>query len=62
MVRGNSFEQWEADGSMDTSQRANLLWKKMLDEYEMPPMDPAVDEALREFVRKRKESFPDSNY
>ncbi|MBS1254718.1 MAG: Glycine betaine methyltransferase [Deltaproteobacteria bacterium] len=58
----NSFEQWEADGSMDTSQRANLLWKKMLDEYEMPPMDPAVDEALREFVRKRKESFPDSNY
>jgi trimethylamine--corrinoid protein Co-methyltransferase len=34
----------------------------MLEEYEMPAMDPAVDEALLEFVRKRKESFPDSNY
>ena len=58
----NSFEQWEADGSQDASQRANTICKKMLEEYEMPAMDPAVDEALLEFVRKRKESFPDSNY
>ena len=58
----NSFEQWEADGSQDASQRANTIYKKMLEEYEMPAMDPAVDEALLEFVRKRKESFPDSNY
>ena len=58
----NSFEQWEADGSQDASQRANKICKKMLEEYEMPAMDPAVNEALLEFVRKRKESFPDSNY
>jgi hypothetical protein len=25
-------------------------------------MDTAVDEAILEFIRKRKESFPDSNY
>ena len=58
----NSFEQWEADGSQDASQRANKICKKMLEEYEMPAMDPAVNEALLEFVRNRKESFPDSNY
>ena len=58
----NSFEQWEADGSQDASQRANKICKKMLEEYEMPAMDPAVNEALLEFIRKRKESFPDSNY
>ena len=58
----NSFEQWEADGSQDASQRANKICKKMLEEYEMPAMDTTVNEALLEFVRKRKESFPDSNY
>ena len=58
----NSFEQWEADGSQDASQRANKICKKMLEEYEMPAMDTAVNEALLEFVHKRKESFPDSNY
>lgn len=58
----NSFEQWEADGNMDTAQRANVIWKKMLDEYEMPAIDPAVDEALLAFIHQRKESFPDANY
>ena len=58
----NSFEQWEADGSLDTAQRANQIWKKMLNDYDMPPIDPAVDEALLTFIRKRKESFPDANY
>ena len=58
----NSFEQWEADGSLETSQRANKIFKKMLEEYEMPAVDTAVNEALLEFVHKRKESFPDSNY
>ena len=58
----NSFEQWEADGSLDTAQRANQIWKKMLNDYDMPPIDPAVDEALLAFIGQRKESFPDSNY
>ena len=58
----NSFEQWEADGSLEASQRANTICKKMLEEYEMPEMETAKDEALLEFVRKRKESFPDANY
>jgi len=58
----NSFEQWEADGSQEASQRANTICKKMLEEYEMPEMETDKDEALLEFVRKRKESFPDANY
>ena len=58
----NSFEQWEADDSLDTAQRANQIWKKMLNDYDMPPIDPAVDEALLAFIRQRKESFPDANY
>ena len=57
----NSFEQWEADGSLDHAQRANKLWKQMLQSYEPPPIDPGVDEALQEFITRRKAEFPDSN-
>ncbi len=57
----NSFEQWEAEGGLDASQRANKLWKKMLAEYEAPPMDESVDEALQDYMTRRKGSFPDSN-
>jgi trimethylamine--corrinoid protein Co-methyltransferase len=32
----------------------------MLREYEAPPIDPGVDEALVEFIAKRKTSMPDS--
>jgi trimethylamine--corrinoid protein Co-methyltransferase len=32
----------------------------MLQEYEAPPIDPGVDEALGEFIAKRKASMPDS--
>jgi trimethylamine---corrinoid protein Co-methyltransferase len=56
----NSFEQWVEDGSLDAAQRANRIWKRMLAEYEAPPIDPGIDEALLEFIAKRKASVPDS--
>ncbi|MEW5991336.1 MAG: trimethylamine methyltransferase family protein [Chloroflexota bacterium] len=56
----NSFEQWLEDGGQDAAQRANALWKRMLAEYEAPPLDDAIDEALLEFIVRRKASFPDS--
>ncbi len=57
----NSFEQWEAEGGLDAAQRANKLWKQMLADYEAPPIDPGVDEALREFIARKKAAVPDSN-
>jgi trimethylamine--corrinoid protein Co-methyltransferase len=56
----NSFEQWQAEGALDTAQRANALWKKMLADYQAPPLDPAIDEALTEFIAKKKASMPDA--
>lgn len=58
----NSYEQWLADGSLTSAQRANKIWKKLLQEYEAPPLDPAIDEALLEYIAKRKASMPDINY
>ena len=62
LADNNSFEQWEADGSLDASQRANVLFKSMLNEYEPPPLDSAVDEALLDFIDRRKGSFEDRDY
>jgi len=61
LADNNSFEQWDAEGAQDMNKRANTQWKKMLAEYEAPPMDPAVDEALLDYMKRRKDSFPDSN-
>ncbi|MXZ80053.1 MAG: trimethylamine methyltransferase family protein [Gammaproteobacteria bacterium] len=58
----NSFEQWELEGSQDATARANAIWKQLLNEYQPPALDPAIDEALLEFIDKRKRSFADSNY
>jgi trimethylamine--corrinoid protein Co-methyltransferase len=56
----NSYEQWLEEGSLDAPGRANTIWKRMLAEYQAPPLDPGVDEALRDFVAGKKASFPDS--
>ncbi len=56
----NSYEQWLEDGELDARARANRVWKKMLAEYEAPAIDPAVDEALLDFVARRKASMPDA--
>jgi trimethylamine--corrinoid protein Co-methyltransferase len=60
LADNNSYEQWEAEGSPDMTKRANALWKKQLAEYVEPPLDPAIDEALLDYIARRKASFPDS--
>jgi trimethylamine--corrinoid protein Co-methyltransferase len=57
----NSYEQWEAEGRQDAAQRANKIWKRMLQEYEPPEIDPAIDEAVQDFIARKKAAVPDSN-
>jgi trimethylamine--corrinoid protein Co-methyltransferase len=55
----NSFEQWQAEGELDANARALVTARKILDEYEAPPLDPGIDEALQAFIAKRKAELPD---
>ncbi|WP_075996335.1 trimethylamine methyltransferase family protein [Salaquimonas pukyongi] len=50
----SNFENWRDRGSVETVKRANILWKKILEEFEAPPMDEAIREELSEFVERRK--------
>ncbi len=52
-----NFETWEEAGSIDTTRRANAIWKRLLSDYEQPPLDDAVEEALVAYVEKRKEEI-----
>jgi trimethylamine--corrinoid protein Co-methyltransferase len=56
----NSYEQWLAEGEKTASQRANDLVRRWLDSYEAPAIDPGIDEALKEFIAKKKASMPDA--
>ena len=54
-----SFENWHDGGELDSVMRANRKWKQLLADYEPPPLDDAVDEALLDFMARRKRSMPD---
>lgn len=50
-----NFESWTEAGSVDATERAHRIWRRLLADYERPPLDPAIDEALTEFVARRKQ-------
>ena len=50
----DNYETWQERGSITSDQRANQIWKQLLQEYQQPDIDPSVDEALRDHVLKRK--------
>jgi trimethylamine:corrinoid methyltransferase-like protein len=52
-----SFEQWRAAGSKDMPQRANEKARQLLSEYQGPPLDPAIHEALDAYVTTRQEQI-----
>ncbi len=54
-----SFEQWAKDGRLDLERRGHRRWRQMLDGYRAPPLDPGVDEALQEFMAKKKAAMSD---
>ena len=49
-----NHENWRLAGSKDATARATELWQRALAEYEAPPIDADVVEALEEYVVRRK--------
>ncbi len=50
----DNHEKWLESGSVSTEQRANQVWKQLLREYQQPAIDPGIDEALQDYVARRK--------
>jgi trimethylamine--corrinoid protein Co-methyltransferase len=49
-----NFETWREAGAVDAAHKANAIWKQLLADFQPPALDPAIDEALKEFMAKRK--------
>lgn len=58
LADGRNFENWQGAGSEDTVIRANRVWKQLLHDYEQPPLDPAINEQLSDYVARRKKGAP----
>ena len=56
------WESWDEQGGLDSAKRANARWKKTLAEFQAPPLDQGIDEALKDFIARRKDAVQDMWY
>jgi len=54
------FETWDEEGARDTQALAAVRVKYLLDNYQQPQLDPAISEALADYVARKKASMPDA--
>ena len=54
----NSYEQWVAEGEQDITERALKTARQMLKDYEAPALDPAINEALLDYIARREREIP----
>ncbi len=48
-----NIDRWTRNGSLDYAARATGRWQQMLEAYEQPPLDEAIEQELVEFVEQR---------
>ena len=58
MFDNNSIEQWQAEGSVEITERALNKARAMLNEYEEPKLDDGVNEALLDYIARRESEIP----
>lgn len=52
-----AWDAWMKKGAKDAAERATTRWKTLLASYVEPTLDPAVDEALRDFMTRRRRAI-----
>jgi trimethylamine---corrinoid protein Co-methyltransferase len=54
-----NYDRWTKNGSLDHQARASRKWKAILDDYQRPPLDDAIEQELVEFVERRAAELGD---
>ncbi|MBC8038801.1 MAG: trimethylamine methyltransferase family protein, partial [Rhizobiales bacterium] len=49
-----SYGAWNDDGALNATQRANRVWKQLLESYEQPEINPDLLAELKAFAAKRE--------
>ncbi|NJN94775.1 MAG: methyltransferase, partial [Anaerolineales bacterium] len=55
------YDTWREAGSLDAMQRAHAVWKELLASYEQPLLDPAIAEAMQDYVARRERELEGKN-
>jgi trimethylamine--corrinoid protein Co-methyltransferase len=55
------YDTWRETGGLDAIQRAHAVYQELLAQYEPPPLDPAIAEALRDYVARRERELEGKN-
>ena len=50
----DNYDTWIERGSPTAETRANEIWKQLLRDYEQPPLDAGIDDALKDYVARAK--------
>jgi trimethylamine--corrinoid protein Co-methyltransferase len=50
----SNFENWRDAGAKDATMRARDIWRRTVENYVPPPLDPAVREAIGAYVARRR--------
>ena len=54
-----NYERWSRNGGKDAAARASDVWRKTLEEYEEPELEPSLKEELKAFVDRRRTELGD---
>jgi len=54
-----NYERWSRDGGKDAAARASDIWRKTLEEYEEPELDPDLKAELKAYVDRRRTELGD---
>ncbi len=54
------FETWEEEGARDSQTLASLRVARLLETYQQPAIDPAIQAELEAYVAAKKDSMPDA--
>jgi trimethylamine--corrinoid protein Co-methyltransferase len=55
----NTYEQWDEEGRANTDERGRERARNLLDAYEAPALDTAIDTALTDYVERRTAELGD---
>ena len=62
LSNSENVESWEEAGAKDMRKVAFERWNEMLEAYEKPAIDEGTEEALTDYVARRKSELPDAWY
>ena len=55
----DNYDRWTRGGSLEHAARAGARWRELIETYERPPLDAAIEEELLEFVERRAAELGD---